>query len=102
MAYVIPKTRTQKHKKKHNTRSHTDWYFNQDGSIGHEIKLTGILSTSLLTPKEAQRTAAGGGGAAGSSSSGGDAATGGGGHGAGSRFGTMVAEGVNAAAHQVC
>ncbi|KAI8464298.1 MAG: copper amine oxidase [Monoraphidium minutum] len=48
------------------------WYLNQDGTIGHEIKLTGILSTSLLTPGEPGK----------------------------SKFGTMVAEGVNAAAHQ--
>jgi primary-amine oxidase len=44
----------------------------QDGTIGCEIKLTGILSTSLLSPDER------------SSSS----------------HGTMVAPGVNAAAHQ--
>ncbi|GBF99493.1 copper amine oxidase [Raphidocelis subcapitata] len=56
------------------------WYLQQDGTIAHEIKLTGILSTSLLTPRE---EAGGGGGAEG-----------------GSRYGTMVAEGVNAAAHQ--
>lgn len=48
------------------------WYLNQDGTVGHEIKLTGILSTSLLTPGEQ----------------------------GGSKHGTMVADGVNAAAHQ--
>ncbi len=46
--------------------------FLQDGTIGMEIKLTGILSTSLLTPGE------------GSTSS----------------HGTLVAPGVNAVHHQ--
>lgn len=73
----------------------TDWYLQQDGTISHEIKLTGILSTSLLTPKEQSGQAGGGSGAAAA-----DAAGGGGGHG-GSAYGTMVAPGLNAAAHQV-
>ena len=86
------------------------WYLQQDGTISHEIRLTGILSTSLLTPGEA---AAGGGGDGGDGSSNGSSGGGGGGggeegeesviggRGSGSRFGTMVADGVNAAAHQV-
>lgn len=48
------------------------WYLGQDGTIAHDIKLTGILSTSLLGPGEAGA----------------------------SQYGTMVAENVNAAAHQ--
>jgi primary-amine oxidase len=48
-----------------------DRYLYQDGTIGFEIKLTGILSTSMLSPGEAAPT-----------------------------HGTLVAPGVNAAQHQ--
>lgn len=44
----------------------------QDGTIAHEVKLTGILSTSLLSPGEGARPT----------------------------HGTLIAPGVNAAAHQ--
>ncbi|MEW5306570.1 MAG: hypothetical protein WDW36_009026 [Sanguina aurantia] len=48
------------------------WYLYQDGTIGHEIKLTGELSTNMLSPGE----------------------------GSDSEFGTMVGPGVNAQHHQ--
>eukprot|EP00877_Chromochloris_zofingiensis_P005949 jgi/Chrzof1/1607/Cz10g14120.t1 len=49
------------------------WYLYQDGTIAHEIKLTGILSTSLPSPDE---------------------------HAGRPTHGTLVAPGVNAAQHQ--
>ena len=46
----------------HNRRAHSShsitrptafyWYLNQDGSLGHEVKLTGLLSTSPPSPDE--------------------------------------------------
>lgn len=48
-----------------------NWYFQQDGTIEYEIKLTGELSTNLLSPGEEDPM-----------------------------FGTLVAPGVNAQHHQ--
>jgi primary-amine oxidase len=31
------------------------WYFYQDGTIGHEAKLTGIVSTSAIRDKESPK-----------------------------------------------
>lgn len=50
------------------------WYFYQDGTISYEIKLTGELSTNALAPEELESGA--------------------------SKYGTMVAPGVNAQFHQ--
>ena len=48
-----------------------NWYFQQDGTIEYEIKLTGELSTNLLSPGEDEP-----------------------------EYGTLVAPGVNAQHHQ--
>jgi len=32
------------------------WYLYQDGSIGYDIKLTGVLSTNLVSPGGQGRT----------------------------------------------
>ena len=39
------------------------WYLYQDGSIGYDIKLTGELSTNLVSPGGQGRVVAGGGAA---------------------------------------
>ena len=59
------------------------WYFNQDGSMEYEIKLSGMLSTNLLSAGE--RAAEDGG------DGGGDGAP---------KHGVLVAPGVNAQVHQ--